>query len=281
MKIGIIKNRNEYGHKGGDKNYTHLIIETTDDVLKYNEILARKNADENVGLYFGYIRQNFRNTINDYAVHEASVSAETQLLMAQLKYKETDTTMVDYCEMSDNIVNNKCQSILKYVTNGKTIRINNVGGYCFVDDLNDYDELIEKPSIEQVTTFTYNGKLEKHEYKITTDTVVIENDITLSDTFKEHLSEYINEYDEFVDFKRIVRMYSDKELVELFVSGIKNSLKNIAFSTTGQDLNQIRKMHQLLLTITELTGVKLNLYISTHNKEVFEIFSDFNIIKLK
>lgn len=279
MKIGILKNRNRFGHIGGNSTYTHLIIENSDDVLIYNDILSKRNADANVNLWFGFKSQNFRQTISDYMVHEMpNTHTETKVLAYKLNYKDTDTSITEYCQMSDNIVSDKCSRILDHINNGKIVRINDVGGYCYIDDMSDYDVLFE-PTVEQVINFIHFRTLQKEKYEINKETVIIENDKNIYNKFIEHLP--FNDFNELTDFKNTIRIYTEQEIVELFVNGIKNGLKNICFETTGQDLHQIRKMCLLLDKVVELTNVKLNLYIRTYSKQVLKIFKNYNVIHIK
>lgn len=284
MKIGLLKNRNQFGHIPREDqdtyNYTHLIIENSNDVLLYNDILAHKNANDNTELWFGFKSQNFRNTISDYMIHETKPTPESKLLAFKLDHKETDTSLLEYCEMSDNIVSDKCASILKYINQGKTVRINKMGGYCFIDDndINNYDELFE-PTVQELNNFIYFGELKKDKIKITKSSVIIENGTYVSDSFKEKLKDLgIDECDELLDFKRNIRIYTDEDIVKIFVDGVKNGLKNICFETTGQDLHQVRKMKELLDNVVKLTKTDITLYIESYNKKVFDIFNDYKII---
>lgn len=70
MKIGILKNRNQFGHIGGSDTYLHLLIENVDDVLLYNKYLSQLRAQETSDLWFGFKSQTFRKSISDYMVHE-------------------------------------------------------------------------------------------------------------------------------------------------------------------------------------------------------------------
>jgi hypothetical protein len=286
MKFATLENRNDYGHKGGDYNYTHLLLETPEDVLAYNKILANRNAQTNTDLWFGFKGQNFRQTISDYMIHEATnISPETIVLGIKLQYKQTDTSLMEYCEMSDNIVSDKCQRILNHINNGHIVRINHKGGYCYINekDYNDYDTIIENVTEEQLISFIYFGKLENKKYTITNPTVIIENDNSVAECFTNRLILQDidpNLIDKLTNFKNTIRTYTDEEIVKLFVDGINNGLKNICFETSGQDLHQIRKMCILLEKVVALTKVEIKLYISCGHEDVFDIFSNFEVINI-
>lgn len=282
MKFGILKDRNQFGHRGGDQTYTHLLLENSEDVYLYNEILANKNAETNVNLLFGFKSQNFTDTLYNYAIHQNSqMSTETKLLLHKLNNKDTRTDILEYCKMSDDIVSDKVLKILEHIESGKIIRINMVGGYCFVSDTMyaDYDEIIDA-EYEQIYSFIHFGKIDFERFSITKNTVVIENDNCLSTDFVKLLLNYSADFDVLYNFRNVIRTYTNTEIVELFVNATKNGLINICFETTGQDLHQLRKMCLLLQKVQEITHINYNLYIKTYNKEVYEIFKSFNIIKL-
>lgn len=278
MKIGV-KNRDIFGNKNGDKAFTNLIIENLADSDKYYEILAPKVAQEHSDIFFGFNSQSYRTSISDYIIHEGLSSAETKLLCFKLSQKDTDTDMIEFSQMSDNIINEKCNNIKKYVEKGYTVAINSVGGYSFVEDISMYDELIE-PTDEQIKTFIYKGSLQKPSLEITKRTVIIENDKEISTTLKNKLPSEIQEYDELVDFKRNISLFTDEEIVTAFVKAVKNGMENIVFETTGQDLQQIIKMNLLLNKVKDITKVNISLYILSYNEKVYEQFSGFNMIKL-
>lgn len=285
MKIGLLKNRKENGQRGGEITYTHLIIEDVDDVFLYQEILSEKNANVNTSVLFGFNSQNFRNTLNNYLVHEVdNIPAETRLLAFQLENKETDTSLVDFCIMSDKIVYDKCVNILKHINQGKTIRINNAGGYSFVseEEINDYDELFEAEKNE-IFSVIHFGELKHEKYNITKKVVIIENDLSLDSGFREKLDNVLghSDYDVLLNFKNTIRTYTDGEVVRLFTGAVKKGLNSICFQTTGQDLYQIRKMVRLLDKVVELTGVEFKIYIDTDNLEVFKFFNGYEAIKIK
>lgn len=223
MKIGILKDRNQFGHKDGTDNYIHLLVENIDDVGVYYNILNDRNAKENTDLYLGFKSQSYREYISDYAIHESNSKAETIVLLHKLNNKETNTSLLEFCQMSDDIVLQKCLSFTKYVNNGKIIRVNNVGGYCFIDDTEDYDELFE-PTVEQIESFIRKGDLDKPTINLTKEVLVVENSNYLHDTFTDVLRSYgVNYYDTIFNLKETFRFLSDSEIVELFVNAVNKN----------------------------------------------------------
>lgn len=281
MKIGILKGRNRFGHKnkGGTDTYIHLLVETLEDVNAYYSILNERNAKENIDLYLGFKSQSFRKDIGDYAVHEAKTKPETRALLMQLYFKETKTSLVEYCQMSDNVVSRKILSFIEYIEKGKVIRVNHNGGYCFVDGSEDYDELFE-PTTEQLESFIRKGDLDKPEINLTKEVLVVENSGYLSSNFEELLKvKNFVDYDTIFNLKETLRFLTDDEIVKVFVKAVNNGLKIICFETTGQDLHQLKKMEILLTRVKYITEKDISLLIKTYRTSVTDIFKDnFNLI---
>lgn len=270
---------NEYGHplKEGDRSYTytHLIIENTEDVNRYQDAYMPLTAEKNVNALFGFKSQNFRSSLSDYLAHEGiNTAPETSLLAVKLALKETDTSIVDVCRMSDDIMIHKIMRIYKWIDEGYMVRINNKGGYCYIDTLQNYDSFFE-PTDKQLATFINTGKVIDLDFEITKPTIVIENAQNVNDTFLNKIYSYIpaSEIQIINMFKARTIGFKDKDYIEIFSNGIKNGMRNICFQTTGQDFHNIQKLHFLLMGIVKMNpSINFKLYFDTYNDKVKKLF---------
>lgn len=288
MKIGKLI-CNKFGHplKDGDDKYeyTHLIIETYEDLNNYAKFYSDITAEKNINALFGFKSQNFRKSFSDYLQHEyLSSSPEIRLLAMKLNYKETRTSLVEYCEMSDGIMNQKLQGMLKGLQSDRMVRINNSGGYCYIDNTDNYEILIE-PTDKQLSTFINTGKIEDHEYRINSRTVIIEND-DKDDLESNFLSKLYKKVDrnnlQILDrFKLRTNGFKDEDFLKLFQDGIDRGLRNICFQTTGQDYHNLQKLYALYLKLVELNpATKINIYFHSHDYKTKKLFTHKNCICL-
>lgn len=280
MKLLIKKSRDQYGRKVKDgKNYLFLKISNMDDLMLYNKHYSNISAEQNVGLYMGYQRQTFRDGIMNYMVHERNISSTTRLFAFKLNTTQKDMSLIDVCNMSDNLIYQKVAGVKKLIDGGFEALINSVGGYSYISDMSDFDEEIDI-SEKEVLNFIVKGNINIKDWDLSKECVVIENSDSISKDLKSKMSKYINSYTEITNFKRDFHFYSPEEVVKMFVSGVKNGLRSICFETTGQDMFQIENMKKLLNKVQDISGVKLNLYIMSADKCVFEVFEDYQVYEI-
>lgn len=283
MKIGI-KTCNKFGHKlrEGDApfTYTHLIIENLDDLVLYNEPYKEINSEKNVNALMGFKSQTFRSTFGDYLAHEQpSASPVSKLMGFKLALKETDTSIQEFCQMSDDIMSNKLVSMYKYLDKGLLIRINNSGGYCSIDEIEWYDELFE-PTNKQLISFINTGKVETDALVINNRTVVIENSENISKEFTNDIkNQGVFNPQILNNFKLKTGLLKDEEIFKIFQDGINRGMRRICFETTGQDFHNISKLFRIFTALKEANPkTTLKLIAKTNDNRTKELFKNENII---
>ena len=288
MKIGIIT-CNEWGNKtptDGSKMiaYNHLIIESSEDIAAYRKIYEPMTAEKNMNAWFGFRSQTFRKTFSDYLVHEMpSRCAETILLSVRLDFKTTDTSLIEFCSMSDKTIYDKLASIMKYVSQGKIVVLNHKGGFSFLDDLDKYDSFLD-PTEKQLASYINIGKVDDENFCIRSKTVVVENSDKAPESFLSKLDAHIdrNNLQILSHFKVKTIGFKDEDFISLFQEGIDRGMRNICFETTGQDLHNIIKLHALLKKIIEMNQkTTLKVYYSTNDEKVIELFDMENCFNIK
>ena len=65
--------------------------------------------------------------------HEFNKSPMAPILALQLDTAEEPTSLIKYCENSDDIIKGVNESILKFLREGKVARINSTGGLCSIE----------------------------------------------------------------------------------------------------------------------------------------------------
>lgn len=282
MKIG----------KYRDTEFQHLLIENMNDVELYSSVFQKVSAKENMGLLFGFKSQNFRRTITDYLDHEIDNASACQSAFAMaLTLSKEEIPIIKVCQMSDDLIFGKIKQMIKFATNGLVSRVNLKGGFCSItteEVENDYQDyvVIDDTNLKMLTNFILNKDLNGEDMAITKETIVIENARKIWKQYEEKLDKLgLTDRQVLANFKKHTILFSDDDFFMMLLKGIKNGLKNICISTTGQDLHQVNKFTPLFNKLLEvMPEVKLNMYLDTWNKEVIEIFSrlkNLNVITIK
>jgi hypothetical protein len=274
MKIGYYK----------DTDYLHLLLETNEDIEKYYDVWSNIEAEGNVGLLFGFKSQGFRKTLSDYLCHEDSYASSSKRLLAfRLDSKQTDTSLIEACSISDKILIDKFLLMKKIRNNfNQIVRLNPSGGMCGINDLSDYENIIEidDSNMKILTNYLINKTIEDNDLVINSRTIIIENSKT-AEIFAKRLNKAygFNNIQVLNFFKNRTYNYKDSDYIELLENGIKNGLENICIDTTGQDLRQLLMINNISRYL-ETTNHKLNLYILTSNKEVEKILINSENLKI-
>lgn len=285
MRIGIMyRNENGLPIKNGEDVhlFKHLLIENHDDLLMYAKHFSNISSEKSVNALMGFKSQNFRRSILGYLSHESpSACAITKTIAFKLDVKNTDTSIIDYCEMVDSLILRKINSIQKYLNDGKIVRVNQSGGYCPLLESDIYEYYIDIND-KELSTFINTGDIEDSTLVINNETVVIENS-------KNCWGEYINVINKKFGEKNVQILNSfkirsigmkDEDYFNLISNGVKKGLKNICFETTGQDMYHLKKMYFLLLNIKEKYNI--NIFYTSNFNSVKELFKNIgNEIKIK
>ena len=282
MKLGKILARTGDAD-GSSKTYIHILIENLIDAKMYWDVYAPITAKKNMNAWFGFKSQTFRQSINDYLTHEGTNTApETRVLAMTLDFKETSTSLVEFCTMSDNLMLQKYDIIKSQLGKEKGIvRINREGGVGILtlDELSKYDEFIEitEENIDILQAFIICGEIHLPKIEINKEIIIIENTRDINERFVNELYKIIDK-----DKIQIINRFKAKGLllksedyIKIFQKGIDNGLRTICFSTTGQDMHNLRNLHRLLMKLLEMNlDKKFILYISSWQKNVKDLFTN-------
>ena len=259
------------------ENYSFICLESNNDVLIYKVINEQIKSKQAVDFWFGFKSQTFRKSISDYAVHEAeSTNGMAFILATKLEFSEKPTSIADYCGFADDIINDMHKSMFEFIDKGKMVRINRNGGYCPIDNLDEYHTAVD---INEQEMFNYivSGDINL-KFEITSDTIVIENANYIPDDlirdFNKLTSIPKNEMQIITSFKTKSILFKDSDYIKFFEDGIINhNLTNIVFQTTGQDTRQISGIKRVFEHIMSKCPDKvLCIYVKVYNKEVRYLF---------
>lgn len=275
-------------HSERDKqSYQFTCLETVEDVDKYRAVNEQVKSRQAVGFWFGFKSQTFRKEPLNYAVHEENTNTIGLVLATKMNFSESPISIIDFCTMSDDIINGMHESMYRLVNQGNMIRINKRGGYCPIDSFDEYQEVL--PMNEQeMYNFLICGEVNM-DFFINSNTIVIENDNYLPERLINSFHKLTNipkdNMQIITSFKMKTILFKDEDFIKFFNDGIQNhNLKNIVFETTAQDSRQvdgIKKVFEYLML--KYPNKTLNIYVKTYEsqKELFQTkLKNINIIFL-
>ena len=116
-----------------NKEFHFILIEDMEDYLEFINHDGPVRAKESVDFWIGFKSQNFRTTPLNYMCHEFNDSLMAPILALQLDTAEEPTSLIKYCENSDDLIKGINESILGFLRGGKVARINSTGGLCSIE----------------------------------------------------------------------------------------------------------------------------------------------------
>lgn len=259
-----------------DKVYSFLCIENKEELRLYHEIDSKIKSKQAVGFWMGLKSQpdNFKRNALGYLAHEnrCNQNGMATLMALKLESKQGETSIIEYCSESDNIINRVHSSQLSLINSGNMIRINESGGYCPINTLEEYSSIEDINEIEMQNWILFKDT--KSKFEISSETIVLEND---SYAPKRLIEKYCKENNENPDniqvitsFKMKSILFKPEDYIKFFSDGIKNhNLKNIIIETTAQDMSQVKSIKDVFeYVMSKMHPDKhLNVYVMLHCNE--------------
>ncbi len=258
------------------QSYSVVVLEDVQDVADYRAIDEQIKSRQAVGFWMGFKTNGFHADPLNYAAHQLESGNTVGLLMANcLGLSESPVSMLDYCQKADSIFNDMYKSMAEFVQDKRwgLVSVNRLGGYCPINkkDLQQYTDIIELNE-QELYNYLLSGETE-FEMKITSATIVIENDRRIPSGLIQQYCGLTSTSPEslqvITSFKLKTILFEEKDWITFFMNGIKNGgLTNIVFRTTGQDFIQISGIKRVFEYIMNLFPDKtLNLFIKAYAKD--------------
>lgn len=227
------------------KKYSFICLETEQDADSYSHVNAEIKAHQSVNFWMGFKSQTFRQSPSDYYEHEESQdNIMGAALSVKLSFAQKPVSLVEYCNDSDNIINEMNNRIFKYIRRGDKVRINSNGGYCPISDFEGYEIVKDITEIEMFNFLLH--KETDYTFEISGKYLVIENDRHIPEylikSFSEKTGISPKQVQIFNSFKHRTVLFKEGHFIKLFKDGIKQGLEAIIFETTAQDVPQINKL---------------------------------------
>lgn len=270
------------------KTFNFLCIENMQDAEYFTGINSILKSKQAINFWMGFKSQNFRSTPMDYLCHEdrESKNGIANVLALQMSLSEKPTSIADYCSNADKLIMNMNSSILDIVDKGKMVRVFYNGGYCPIENLEEYSEVWDINEQE-----AYNYLLHKtidFKFEINKASLVIENDSYIPERlvtkFCDESGNKKEDIQIFTSFKHRTLLFKKEDYIKLFNDGITNGLRNIIFETTAQDQGQVNNIKQVFeYVMSKHPDKHLNIYARVYdkNKKLFtSVLQNINIVFL-
>jgi len=230
-----------------------LILEDVEDVVTYFDYVGEKDAKKLIGAW-GLITENVERGQAPYSHLPYDPVYVVAGVLAAKGMSKKKYSLLHLATDFDSIIADKMQTMLKFITNGDKVRVNWKGGYSSFNDIFNVTE--EVPADEhKIRQYLMLGTLSEDglpDIKIKTDTLVIENDVSISrELYWDYLQKNNIEYDRFYEFKSKTNFLKYEQLFELFDSFIQSGITHIVTETTMNDKMQILTMKKILQKVMD------------------------------
>ena len=265
-----------------NKTWQSICLENIKDAEYFIQINSLIKAKQAISFWTGFKTSKFYKDPLSYNQHQKENNPVSQILALRLTTSEKEVSIVDYCNKSDDLIERMNKNIFEIIElEKKFVKINSNGGYCPINNFSDCESVIDINE-EEMYCFLLHKKID-FKFEINKSIIVIENGDYIPQNFIDSVceKENINKKDIqiFSSFKHRTILFKDIEYYSFFEKGLLNKLKNIIFETTGTDECQIEnliKIFEHLMTV--YPEKKLNFYIKTYNKKIFQTkLSNINI----
>jgi len=269
-----------------NKRYSFLLLENNEDLIAYTYIDKIVKSKQAISFWMDLKSQDFRKTPNDYLAHEVSENSIARVLSLNMEIKRTTTSIIDFCLDTDSIIFELHERLDEYINVlHKNVRINELGGICTIDNnFSEYD-VVKDIDEKQMLNFILSKNID-FDFNIKGKSIVIENDnINPKSLIKLFVNKTsIKDIQIFQGFKMKTILFNEKDFFKFFKEGLIQGLENIIFETTGQDVNQINLLKQILEQImVSFPEKEITIFVKTYSSDK-ELFSsklkNINIIKL-
>lgn len=228
---------------------TNILLETSEDVFQYQELLANNAAMTVDHLFKSKIPVNRW----DHFGHEGAYGNPFNMAVQMAKI-EGGRPLFNL----DRVANEICVAILKQIMKGDTVLINKVGGWC------PYTPSIHE--IIEVKDFVYTSN-RKAVIKNNTKYINLENDHILEKRTKD----YLGALDQNFSFILCLREYSERELVKIFEEFSAKGGQIVYVYTTGSDVAQMWEYSEAIIKSgLKVVEFEFNAGYTDEHKEVVE-----------
>lgn len=273
--------------KGETKEYLFLCLENIKDAEYYIQLNSLIKSKQAISFWMGFKSQsgNFiRESPLNYLVHEEpSNNIIANALAIKMNLSEEPTSLVKYCTDADVLIQDMNFNIVKHLTKGCLIRINAVGGYCPIENYNDYEKVVDINE-QEMYNFLLHQSID-FKFEITKPTLVIENDnyipIKLIDDFCDKTKTNKEDIQIITSFKHRTILFKQKDYIEFFDNGLLDGLTTVVFETTAQDNTQIESIKKILEYLMRMHPDKtLTIYAKVYDSDKHLFETDGKNIKI-
>lgn len=202
----------------GEVIQNNLLLDSYEDVLEYQELLAKNTSQT-----FDRVVTS-RISINSWDHYGYEGEYGNSFNMAVQKCKILGgRPILEF----DKVTNEKCVAMLKVINRGETVIVNSVGGWCYI--MPDIHEIMSEP-VEYVPKSQRQAVILDN-----TKYINLENDPQLENRTKE----YLGELDQNYSYILCLNEYHNHELIEIFKEFKSKGGEIVYVYTTGTNTVQM------------------------------------------
>jgi hypothetical protein len=241
----------------GETIQTNLLLESYEDILEYQEMLA-----VNTSRTFDNMIKS-RIPVDRWDHYGRGGEYGNSFNMAVQKCKIFGgRPILEF----DKVTNEKCLAILKVIQRGEIVVVNSVGGWCNL--MTEIHEMIGEP-IDYVPKSQRQAVI-----KDNTKYINLENDPRLEKRTKEYLSELDKNY----SYILCLNEYNQNELIEIFKEFRSKGGEIVYVYTTGTNIVQMWEYCAAIVTAQiKFVEFEFNAGYGAEHKEVVKFLIDSGV----
>lgn len=232
-----------------------LILETHDDLFFY--------MVENKEVINNKISQVFHNTDNKV---DESIKKYWDF------FSETNNT-IGVCTKFDNLHIRKIMKFKEIIEAGRIVRINSNDSWNWSDNYKNA-LIVDECTKDEAKNFLSFGKFTYQGFKITQETIILENDSKVDSDFENKILSQFSDVDVLTNFKTELKL--NPNIVEQIV----DKCNTIAFTTTVTDINQIEYLVNTITNLVECKEKYINVVANISEEHIHLIGDKSKYIKL-
>lgn len=250
------------------QEYNQIILENSEDLLMY-QLADFDSQTSQAGQMWCDMASSNLNPIRFLKQNYKAYTNANQLanhIMQMKIYNNIEADMKTLASIVTNTLYSKYNTMSKLMKQNKIIRVNQKGGYCYINSINDIKTPVDECNLNEMKRFIMNGEF--NQKNITEKIVILENANNVSTTF---MNEIIQKFGK--NISTITNIKINPDVKEIISKAINNNLTVIAFESTAIDTNQINELKNIIQNITE----KIKKYITVYAKVPRELQYLYNI----
>jgi len=257
------------------KEYNQLILETSLDVLMYQ--LADFDTQSSLaGQMWCDMAASNENPAKFLSHNCDSYGSSNRLashMMLMGLHNGDESDMTTLANIVSGTLKSKYNKMNQLIKQGNIVKVNQKGGYCYLDSLAEIKTPIDECDLPEMKRFVLNGEFKSP--ILTGKILILENSPNIASAFRNEIRSMFGEH---ISVINNLKMIPDAK--ELLTQVFNTNVEVIAFESTSMDTNQIESLKKLIEVLADNTKKYITVYAKVPSEAHHLYKSDSEYINL-